>query len=93
MKNPGPEQNWIVFFEKFQQNNQTFIRTLTTQYPDIGRSQFKVCAYLRAGYDTKSIAKILDLSIRSVESHCYRIRKRFDMNHTDNLATYLYSFR
>ena len=93
MKNPDPEQNWIVFFEKFQQNNQTFIRTLTRQYPDISRSQFKFCAYLRAGYNTKSIDKTLDLSLRAVESHCYRIRKRFDMNHTDNLATYLYSFR
>ena len=73
MNNTDPEQNWIVFFEKFQQNNQTFIRTLTTQYPDIGRSQFKVCAYLRAGYNTKSIAKSLNLSVRSVESHCYRM--------------------
>ena len=93
MNDADHQQNWIEFFEKFQINNQIFIRTLSTEYPDLTRAQFRVCAYLRAGYDTKSIAKSLNLSVRSVESHCYRIRKRFDLNHTDNLATYLYSFR
>ena len=93
MNDADHQQNWIEFFEKFQINNQIFIRTLSTKYPDLSRAQFRVCAYLRAGYDTKSIAKSLNLSVRSVESHCYRIRKRFDLNHTDNLATYLYSFR
>lgn len=93
MNDADPQQNWIDFFEKFQINNQIFIRTLSTKYPDLSRAQFRVCAYLRAGHDTKSIAKSLNLSVRSVESHCYRIRKRFDLNHTDNLATYLYSFR
>ena len=93
MNDADPQQNWIDFFENFQINNQIFIRTLSTKYPDLSRAQFRVCAYLRAGYDTKSIAKSLNLSVRSVESHCYRIRKRFDLNHTDNLATYLYSFR
>jgi DNA-binding CsgD family transcriptional regulator len=93
MNDADHQQNWIEFFENFQINNQIFIRTLSTKYPDLSRAQFRVCAYLRAGYDTKSIAKSLNLSVRSVESHCYRIRKRFDLNHTDNLATYLYSFR
>jgi DNA-binding CsgD family transcriptional regulator len=93
MNGGDSQQNWIDFFEKFQRNNQTFIRTLSSEYPDLSRAQFRVCAYLRAGYNTKSIAKSLNLSVRSVESHCYRIRKRFDLNHTDNLATHLYSFR
>ena len=93
MNDADPQQNWIVFFEKFQINNKTFIRGLSSEYPDLTRAQFRVCAYLRAGYDTKSIAQSLNLSVRSVESHTYRIRKRFDLNHTDNLATYLYSFR
>ena len=93
MNSGDTQQNWISFFEKFQKNNQSFIRAISSKYPDLSRSQFRVCAYLRAGYDTKSIAQSLNLSVRSVESHCYRIRKRFDLNHTDNLATYLYSFR
>lgn len=85
------EQNWVNFFSRFEQENKKFVNTLSKKHPELTHSQFKVCIYLRSGYSAKSIASELDLSIRSVESHCFRIRKKFDLNHTINLATYLYS--
>ena len=87
------QQNWIDFLSRFERENKEFVMNLSKQHPDLTQSQFRVCIYLRSGYDTKLIADTLDLSIRSVESHCYRIRKKFDLNHTINLATYLYSIR
>ena len=85
------EQNWVSFFSRFQRENSGFVNYLSKKHPDLTQSQMKVCVYLRSGYNTKSIAEELGLSVRSVESHCYRVRKKFDLNHTINLATYLYS--
>ena len=93
MATASTQQHWIDFFSRFEKDNQNFIINLSKQHADLTQSQFRVCLYLRAGYNTKSIANTLGLSIRSVESHCYRIRKKFDLNHTINLATYLYSIR
>lgn len=85
------DQNWVSFFSRFERENTGFVNNLSKKHPELTQSQFKVCVFLRSGYNTKSIASELGLSIRSIESHCYRIRKRFDLNHTINLATYLYS--
>jgi len=87
------QQNWLDFFSRFEKENKNFVISLSKQHSDLTQAQFRVCLYLRSGYNTKSIANTLGLSIRSVESHCYRIRKKFDLNHTINLATYLYSIR
>ena len=83
--------NWLEFFSDFESENKDFVVALSSKHPELTKSQFQVCLYLRSGHDTKSIATALELSIRSVESHCYRIRKKLDLHHTTNLGTYLYS--
>lgn len=93
MEKAQSQKKWIDFFSRFQKDNGSFIENLSKKHPDLTQAQFRVCLYLRAGHNTKSIASTLGLSIRSVESHCYRIRKKFDLNHTINLATYLYSIK
>ena len=91
MGSKSTDQNWVAFFSRFERENSLFVSDLSKKHPDLTQSQFKVCVYLRSGYNTKSIADELNLSVRSVESHCYRVRKKLDLNHTINLATYLYS--
>ena len=91
MNSATSDQNWISFFSRFERDNGAFVSDLSKKHPELTQAQIKVCVYLRSGYNTKSIAIELGLSVRSVESHCYRIRKKFDLNHTINLATYLYS--
>ncbi|OUX21065.1 MAG: hypothetical protein CBE10_00650 [bacterium TMED250] len=91
MNSASTEKNWISFFSRFERENGGFVGDLSKKHPELTHTQFKVCVYLRSGYNTKSTASELGLSVRSVESHCYRIRKKFDLNHTINLATYLYS--
>ena len=91
MNSASSEKNWISFFSRFERENRAFVSNLSKNHPELTQTQFKVCVYLRSGYNTKSTASEMRLSVRSIESHCYRIRKKFDLNHTINLATYLYS--
>ena len=91
MNSATSDQKWVSFFSRFERENGGFVSDLTKKHPELTHTQFKVCVYLHSGYNTKSTASEMRLSVRSNESHCYRIRKKFDLNHTINLATYLYS--
>ncbi len=85
------EKNWIRFFESFSESkhNQSFIQEITKQIPNLTDIQFKVCAYLRAGHSTVYIAKNLNISSRAVENHRYRLRKKFKLDRSENLAAKL----
>ena len=70
MENAQSQKKWIEFFSRFEKDNGSFVEKLSKKHPDLTQAQFRVCLYLRAGHNTKSIASTLGLSIRSVESHC-----------------------
>lgn len=91
MVSSNAEKNWLIFFVRFEKANNKFVANLSRKYPGLSKSQFRICIYLRSGQNTRSIANQLEISIRSVESHCYRIRQKIDLDHTVNLTTHLYS--
>ena len=86
------ENNWIKFFSRFSQNNAPFIHIITKKHPDLTGSQFKVCTYLRAGYNTEGISEMMDLSVRSVESHRFRLRQKLKLSSSENLVTHLMNY-
>jgi len=77
------------FHRKFMEHNQEFALLMTTKYPNITPMELKVCSLIRTQIGTKEIANILNVSLRTVESHSYSLRKKFHLQTTDNLATYL----
>jgi len=84
---------WTNFFSEFSQTQGRFIEALTLAFPDLSSSQFRVCIYLKAGYNTREIAEEMDLSIRSVESHRYRIRKKMNIGKSDSLSMHLHRIK
>ena len=85
------ENTWVNFFSEFSKSHGRFIQTLTIALPDLSSSQFRVCIYLKAGYNTREIAEEMNLSIRSVESHRYRLRRKLGVTGSKNLAMHLHS--
>jgi len=51
--------------------------------------QFKICLYIYAGCPSKEIAEQLDTSIRAVENHRYRLRKKFELKKYENITMHL----
>lgn len=49
----------------------------------------EVCTMIRSGYSSKSIAHSLGISIRTVDTHRSRIRKKLGLGSTVNLQTFL----
>lgn len=86
------DDNWDTFETNFDRAHQDFFNRLKEQFPDLTPGDIKLCAYLKMNLSSKEIAHLLNISIRSVEVHRYRIRKKLNLSPTENLVEYLIGF-
>lgn len=79
----------IYFCKKFMELNQDFAITLSNKLPKITPMELKVSALIRLQIGTKEVAKMLDISLRTVENNCFALRRKFNLAKGERLAIYL----
>ena len=89
--NKGIEQKdeWKVFEQNFDQVHENFIHNLKEKHPDLTAKDMRLAAYLRMNLSSKEIAPLMNISVRSVEISRYRLRKKINIEHDQNLYDYL----
>ncbi len=80
------------FREVFGKVYPSFFDHIVERYGDLTPKEMRLCALLRLGLSTKSIADITFREVRSVESARNRLRKKFGLKQQDNLITFLHQF-
>jgi len=85
------EEDWDKFEYHFDQVHEDFMKKLRINYPGLTPKDLKLCAYLRMNLSTKEIAPLLNISVRGVEVHRYRLRKKMDLDRNSNLTDFLLS--
>ncbi|MGZ2370667.1 triple tyrosine motif-containing protein [Ancylomarina sp. YFZ004] len=83
------QDHWSVFNENFDKANETFLLNLKKGFPDLTPNDLRFCAFLRMNMTSKEIASLLNISPRSVEVKRYRLRKKLNMEHEENLVVFL----
>jgi len=69
-----------------------FTRTLSAKYLELTPTEIHIANLIREGTRNKVIARLMNLSIRTIEFHRENIRKKFDLkNRKTNLRTHLLS--
>jgi len=69
-----------------------FTRALSAKYLELTPTEIHIANLIREGTRNKVIAKLMNLSIRTIEFHRENIRKKFDIkNRKTNLRTHLLS--
>lgn len=106
-KETGAKLNKIVSqFSKMQQTNKEaedfhinveteykdFFFNLLQQFPDLTENEKRLCAQVRLNLSIKDIASLNNISVKSVEMARYRLRKRFNLEHEENLLDFLQKF-
>lgn len=66
-----------------------FIERLEEKYPNITKSEKKLCAMLYTNMSSKDIAMITNTTIRSVETSRYRLRKKFNLSRDEDIVCHL----
>ncbi len=91
-KNISNEDDWKIFENNFEQAHEEFLKRIREKFPELTPSDLKLCAYLRMNLSSKKIALLLGITIRGVENHRYRLRKKMGLEHDSNLIDYLMKF-
>ncbi|RGN39313.1 helix-turn-helix and ligand-binding sensor domain-containing protein [Bacteroides oleiciplenus] len=89
--NLDTEDDWKMFLIKFEQKHRNFFRRLKEMHPQLTNNDLRLCACLKLNMETKDIAALMNLSVRAVENNRYRLRKKFNLQPTQNLNEYFLS--
>ena len=87
------DQDWKHFEVSFKELHEDFFENLLSQYPKLTPKDLRLCAYLKMNHTTKEIAPLMGISIRGVEIHRYRLRKKLNIDNSQNLSNYLIKFK
>ncbi|MBW8243983.1 Two component regulator three Y domain-containing protein [Muricauda oceani] len=85
-------EDWRRFEVNFKELHEDFFERLLKSYPSLTPKDLKLCAYLKMNLSTKEIAPLMGITVRGVEIHRYRLRKKLDMDSSDNLSNFLITF-
>lgn len=85
------KQEWQMFETNLNQINNEFIINLSKKYPNLTSKDIKLCVYLKMNLSSKEIAPMMNISFRGVELHRYRLRKKLNLMHDENLSKFLLS--
>ena len=86
-KSLNKTDDWEFFQEAFNNADKDFLQKVKHAYPDLTPNDLRLCAYLRLNLSSKEIAPLLNISHKSVEIKRYRLRKKMNLDSSDNLVT------
>tara|TARA_B000000475_G_scaffold269993_1_gene264851 strand:- start:3045 stop:4865 length:1821 start_codon:yes stop_codon:yes gene_type:complete len=81
--------DWDEFQKHFNKSYPGFLEKIASINKSLTIPDLRICAYLRSGQTTKEIAQMTGLSVRSVESRRYRLRKKLDLNRDTSLLSFI----
>lgn len=80
-----------LFFSEFHETYPRFQSQLSQSIPEITMKELEICMLIRCGFSTYQIAKFMDISTRTVETHRFNIRKKASLQTQDTLDGFLNS--
>ena len=83
--------DWKVFEIHFEKAHEKFLQKMMNRFPQLSHSDLRLCAYLRMNLSSKEIAPLLRISVRGVENHRYKLRKKLKLRKEDNLIDFILS--
>ena len=85
------DDEWKVFETNFNELHEDFFKDLLAAYPQLTNRDLKLCSYLKMNLPSKEIAPLMGISVRGVEVHRYRLRKKLGVDNSKNLTNWLIS--
>ncbi len=89
----GHEDEWEIFEYNFNQVHEEFFNQLKSKHPKLTHKDLKICAYIKMNLLTKEIAPLMNVSIRGLETHRYRLKRKLNLENDKSLTDYLRDFK
>ena len=86
------QRNLRLLEQSFGEIATPFIKDLSSAFLDLTPTEIQVATLIKQGKSTKDIAEILNLSVNTVMSHRYKVRKKLGLLQSKtNLHSFLHS--
>lgn len=86
------DKEWDDFKLRFEEVHTGFFEQLKAVYPELSNSDLRLCALLRLNMSMKESSKILGISVDSVKTSRYRLRKKLNLDKDENLTDFIMKF-
>ena len=86
------DKDWENFKMMFEEVHKDFFVNLSAGYPNLGNAEVKLCALSRLNLNLKETASVLGISVDSVKTSRYRLRKKLGLKTEENLSDFLMQF-
>lgn len=90
--NLNDSKDWSFFEQAFNNADKGFLDKIKKAHPDLTPNDLRFCAYLRLNLSSKEMAPLLNISVKSVETKRYRLRKKLGLEHDNGLVNYILKF-
>ncbi|PCJ95776.1 MAG: Two component regulator three Y domain-containing protein [Flavobacteriaceae bacterium] len=87
------KEEWKRFEIIFKELHEDFFEKLLATYPSLTPKDLRLCAYLKMNLSSKEIAPLMGITLRGVEIHRYRLRKKLDIDSAQNISNFLITFK
>jgi len=91
--NLNDSKDWSFFEQAFNNADKDFLDKIKLSHPDLTPNDLRFCAYLRLNLSSKEMAPLLNISVKSVETKRYRLRKKLGLQHDSGLVNYILKFQ
>lgn len=90
--NDQSEKEWESFKHLFQELHHDFFNKLKVRHPDLTIYETRLCALIKLNLSSAEMAGMLNISVSSLTSARYRLRKKLDLSGKDDLNKYIGAF-
>jgi tetratricopeptide (TPR) repeat protein len=80
---------WKEFNARFTSVNSAFYSNLSERFPELTQRDHKLCALIKLNFSSKKISMLLGISMESVNTARYRLRKKMGLSPSDNLTEFI----
>ncbi|MFA0963413.1 two-component regulator propeller domain-containing protein [Roseivirga sp. BDSF3-8] len=84
--------NWEHFEKNFNLLHEDFLQRLMEAYPRLTHKDLKICAFIRMNFDNKEIARMLNITPKSLGVSRTRIRRKIDIDKNIFLNDFIMRF-
>ncbi|MGC6480516.1 MAG: two-component regulator propeller domain-containing protein [Flavobacteriaceae bacterium] len=92
-KSLNSQNDWRNFEKSFNELDNNFIFKLKSLHKDLTPQDIRLISYIRVNLDSKEIAELLNITLKSVEMKRYRLKKKLNLKQDEKLADYIFSIQ
>ena len=83
------DNNTKDFFERLEKLSDSFFSKLSEDHPNLSKTEIRLCSLIRLKMDSRSIATLQNITLASLNTSRYRLRKKLELSEDDDLDLFI----